>query len=131
MSTPLRLSIGAGGALLAASLFMPWAPGASGWELLATADVFLLIVALVAFAAAITGGRIGLFRPDVSLIAATDLFGVAATVVLACLATFDFPSDAGREAGVFLALAASAAIATAAGNYRDRRGVPLFPRLDG
>jgi len=128
--TPLRLVIGGGGALLIGSLFMPWATGRSGWELLTTTDVFLLIVGVVALAAAATGGRIGLFRPDVSLNGAADLFAVVATVVLAWLAIFDFPDGASRGAGIFVALAASVAIAGAAGDYRVLRGAPLFPRLD-
>lgn len=128
---PLQLVIGAGGALLIGALFMPWANDRSGWELFATTDVFLLIVGLVALAAAITGGRVGVFRPDVSLNGAADLFAVAATILLAWLAIFDFPDGASREAGLFIALAASIAIAAAAGDYRVFRGASLFPRLDG
>jgi hypothetical protein len=127
---PLRLLIGGGGALLIGALFMPWASGRSGWELLTTFDVFLLIVGIVALAAAITGGRIGLFRPDVSLNGAADVLSVIATVLIAWLAIFDFPAGATRGAGVFVALAASMAIAGAAGDYRVLRGQPTFPRLD-
>ena len=126
----LRLVIGGGGALLVGSLFMPWASGRSGWELLTTGDVFLLIVGIVALAAALTGGRVGLFRPDVSLNGAADLFGVVAIVLLAWLAIFDFPAGASRDAGVYVALGASIAIAGAAGDYRVLRGAPVFPRLD-
>ena len=125
----LRLVIGGGGALLIGSLFMPWARGRSGWELLTTADVFLLIVAIVALAAAITGGRLGLFRPDVSLNGAADLLALVAIVLIAWLVIFDFPAGASRGAGVFVALAASIAIAAAAGDYRVLRGASLFPRL--
>jgi len=125
-----RPVIGGGGAVLIGSLFMPWTTGRSGWELLTIADVFLLIVAIVALTAAITGGRIGVFRPDVSLNAATDLFAVVATVLLAWLAIFDFPGDASRGGGIFVALAATIAIAAAAGDYRVFRGAPGFPRLD-
>jgi hypothetical protein len=126
---PLRLVIGGGGALLIGSLFMPWARGRSGWEFLTTADVYFLIVGIVALAAAITGGRFGLFRPDVSLNGAADLFSVVAIVLIAWLAIFDFPAGASRGAGVFVALAASMAIAGAAGDYRVLRGASLFPRL--
>jgi hypothetical protein len=126
----LRLAIAGGGVLLIGSLFMPWASGRSGWELLATADVFFLIAGIVALAAALTGGRRGLFRPDVSLNGAADLFGVVAIVLIAWLAIFDFPADARREAGVFVALAAATAIAGAAGDYRVLRGASWFPRLD-
>lgn len=127
---PLQLVIGAGGALLIGSLFMPWASDRSGWELFTTTDVFLLIAGIVALVAAITGGRIGLFRPDVSFNGAADLLSLIATALLAWLAIFDFPEGASRDAGLFVALAASIAIACAAGDYRVFRGAQLFPRLD-
>jgi hypothetical protein len=127
---PLRTVIGGGGALLIGSLFLPWARSRSGWELLTTGDVFFLIVGIVALTAAITGGRLGLFRPDVSLNGAADLFGIVAIVLIAWLAIFDFPAGESRGAGVFVALAASIAIAGAAGDYRVLRGASLFPRLD-
>src|SRR5712691_987838 len=78
-----RLLAGAGGALLIVSLFMPWADsldGASrnGWELLRTTDVLLVIVGALGIAAAITGGRFGFFRPDLSLNATADILGVVA-----------------------------------------------------
>jgi hypothetical protein len=126
----LRLVIGGGGALLIGSLFMPWARGRSGWELLPAADVFFLIVGIVALTAAISGGRFGLFRPDVSLNGAADLLSVVAIVLIAWFAIFDFPAGASRGAGVFVALAASMAIAGAAGDYRVLRGASWFPRLD-
>jgi hypothetical protein len=122
--------IGGGGALLIGSLFMPWARGRSGWELMPTTDVFLVIVGIVALAAAVTGGRFGLFRPDVSLNGAGDLLAVAAIVLVAWLMIFDYPPGASRGAGVFVALAASMAIAGAAGDYRVLRGASWFPRLD-
>jgi hypothetical protein len=128
--TPLRFAIGGGGALLIASLFMPWAGDQSGWELFTTADVFFLIVGLIALAAACTGGCIGVFRPDVSLNATADLFGLVAIVLIAWQAIFDFPSGASREVGIFVALAASLTIACAAGDYRVLRGASWFPRLD-
>lgn len=126
---PLRLIIGAGGAVLIVSLFMPWAGDQSGWELLAIADVYFLIVGIVALAAALTGGRIGVFRPDVSLNGAADLFSLVASVLIAWLLIFDFPAGASRGAGAFLALVASLAIACAAGDYRVLNGAPWFPRL--
>ena len=127
---PLRLVIGGGGAVLIGSLFMPWARGRSGWELLTTADVFFLIVGIVALAAAITGGRLGVFRPDVSLNGAADLLSLVAIVLIAWLAIIDFPAGASRGAGVFVALAASITIAGAAGDYRPLHGASWFPRLN-
>lgn len=128
---PGQLICGAGGVTLIASLFLPWAgaDGAdlSGWELWTMADVFSAIVGLTAISAAITGGRFGLFRPDLSLNGAADLLGVVATVLVAWLILFDFPEGASREIGVFLALVAAMAIAGGAGDYRTLRGAPLFP----
>jgi hypothetical protein len=123
-----QLIAGAGGALLIASLFLPWADIAgverSGWELWTMADVFLLIAGLTALAALATGGRAGLFRPDMSLNAATDLLGVVSTILLTWLVAFDFPEGADREIGVFLALAAAIAIMGGAGDYSVLRRRP-------
>jgi hypothetical protein len=127
---PLRLAIGGGGALLIGSLFMPWAGGRSGWELLTSTDVFFLIVGVVALAAAITGGRLGLFRADVSVNGAADLLGVVAIVLIGWLLIFDFPDGVSRGAGIFVALAASIVISGAAGDYGVLRGASWFPRLD-
>jgi hypothetical protein len=127
-----QLVCGAGGTLLIVSLFPPWAGAAdsdlSGWELWTMADVFLLIVGLAAIGTALTAGRFGLFRPDLSLSGAADLLGVVATVLLAWLVIFDFPEGASREIGVFLALIAAMAVAGGAGDYATLRGAPLFPR---
>jgi hypothetical protein len=128
-----RSIVGFGGALLLVSLFLPWAGAGgetrSGWELWTMADVFLAIVASFAIAAAITGGRFGLFRPDLSLNGATDLLGVVATTLLAWLLVFDFPTGAGRAIGVYLALIAAMAIAGGAADWRTLRGAPPFPRI--
>jgi hypothetical protein len=122
---------GTGGVLLFVSLFLPWAGAAdgdlTGWELWTMADVFLLIVGLAAIGMALTGGRFGLFRPDLSLRGAADLLGVVATVLLAWLIIFDFPEGDSREIGVFLALIGAMAVAGGAGDYATLRGAPLFP----
>jgi hypothetical protein len=102
----------------------------TGFELLTIGDVFLLIVGLVAIAAALTWGRYGLFRPDLSMNGAADLLGLVATILLAWPILFDFPSGTSREVGVFLALVAAIAIAGGVGDYRTLRGAPLFPRID-
>ena len=119
--------------MLIASLFLPWAErgsvSQSGWELLTIGDVYLLIAALCAIAAAITGGRIGVFRPDVTLIGAADLLAVVATLLIGWLLIFDFPAGATRGIGPFLALIAAIAIAAGAGDYRPLRGAPWFPRV--
>ena len=130
---PGPLIAGAGGVLLIVSLFLPWADfhGASrnGWELWTMADVYFLIAGLCAIAAALTGGRVGVFRPDVSLIGVTDMLGVIGTILLAWLLVFDFPAGGGREIGVFLALVGTMTMAGGAGDYRPLHGAPWFPRL--
>jgi hypothetical protein len=132
---PGQLIAGAGGMVLIVSLFLPWASAGdvdrSGWELWTMADVFLLIVGLVAMGTAITGGRFGLFRPDLSLNGAADLLGIIATILIAWLILFDFPEAASREIGVFLALISAMAVAGGAGDYATLRGAPLFPPADG
>jgi hypothetical protein len=127
-----QLIAGAGGILLIVSLFLSWADaqGASqsGWEFLAIADVFFLIAGLVAIGAAITGGRIGFFRSDLSVNAATDLLGVVATVLLTWLLVFDFPAGASPDTGAYLALIAAIAIMGGAGDYSVlRRGSRTDP----
>jgi hypothetical protein len=128
-----QLIAGAGGVLLIVSLFLPWAEkggvGRTGWELWTMADVFFLIAGLCAIAAAITGGRFGLFRPDLTLIGATDLLGLVATVLIGWLLIFDFPDGADRDIGAFLALIGAITIAGGAGDYRPLRGAPWFPRV--
>jgi hypothetical protein len=112
---------GAGGVVLIVALFLPWVEveGASrsGWELSTMADVFFLIAGLVAVGALITGGRLGFFRPDVSVNGAADMLGVVASVMLAWLLIFDLPDGAGAEAGLFLALLGAVAIMGGAGDY--------------
>jgi hypothetical protein len=130
-----RLLAAGGGALLIASLFLPWADfpdgvSRSGWEVLTMSDVFFLIVGLFGIAAAITGGRFGFFRPDLSLNGATDILGLIAAILLGWLILFDFPSGAGREAGVYLALIAAIAIACGAGDFRVTSFFPKMPNGD-
>lgn len=122
-----QLIAGAGGVLLIISLVLPWADAQdvsqSGWEFSTMTDVFFLIAGLVAIGAAITGGRLGVFRPDLSLNGATDLLGVVSTLLLAWLLIFDFPAGADPDTGAFLALIAAIAIMGGAGDYSVlRRG---------
>ena len=131
-----RLLAGLGGALLVASLFMTWSEsaagvGQSGWEALnALSDGLLLVAGLLGLAAAITGGRFGFFRPDLSLNATADIVNVIAAFLLAWLIAFDWPSGASREAGVWLALVAATAVATGAGDFRVRSFFPAIPDGD-
>jgi hypothetical protein len=126
-----RILAGCGGALLIASLFLPWADGPgdisrNGWELLRMSDVLLLIVGLHGIAAAITGGRFGYFRPDLSLNGATDILGVVAAVLLGWL-LFDFPSVASPQLGIYVALIADIAVACGTGDFRVKTFFPRIP----
>jgi len=129
-----RLLAGCGGGLLIASLFLAWSDAAgvdrSGWETQIVSDVFFLITGLCGLAAAITGGRFGFFRRDLSLNGMTDILGVIATILIAWLIVFDFPSGASPQAGVYLALIAAAAIATGAGDFRVTTLFPKIPEGD-
>ena len=130
-----RLLAGCGGALLIGSLFMPWSESAAGvsqngWEMLTVSDVLLLITGLFGLAAAITGGRFGFFRRDVSLNGATDIIALIAGILLAWLIVFDWPSGSTRQAGVYLALVAAAAITTGAGDFRVTSLFPSIPEGD-
>jgi hypothetical protein len=129
-----RLLAGAGGALLIASLFMSWSEDGgvtqTGWETLSVSDVFFLITGVCGIAAAVTGGRFGFFRPDLSFNAMTDIFGVVASILLAWLILFDFPSGDDPHAGVYLALVAAIAIATGAGDFRVKTMFPRVPEGD-
>jgi hypothetical protein len=130
---PGTLIAGAGGAALIASLFLPWADihgtSRNGWEIWTTSDVYIVLVGVVAIAAAITGGRFGVFRPDLTLIAATDLLGVVSTVLIGWLLLFDLPPGASPDAGIYVALAAAVVVMCGAGDYSVMRGAPLFPRV--
>ena len=128
-----RLGILGGGVGLLASLFLPWSSSAggnrSGFDVLIAADVMLAFGAVVAIAAAVTGGRIGLFRRDLSLNGGADLLGIVATLVVGWWLLFDVPAGGGAEAGAFIALGSAILIASAAGDYGSFRGEPAFPRL--
>jgi hypothetical protein len=127
-----RLLAGVGGVLLIVSLFVPWseANGVShtGWEAVSVWDVFVLITGVCGVVAALTGGRFGFFRRDLSFNAMTDIFGVVLSTLIAWFVLADFPSGASREVGVYLALAAALTVATGAGDFRI---TTLFPESQG
>lgn len=128
-----RAIAGAGGVALMSALFLPWTREAgvsrSGWELWATGDVLFVFAGTVAVAAAVTGGRIGLFRPDVSLDGATDLLGVVSTTLIAWMLFFELPAGAELQLGAIAGLLSALTVTCAAGDYSVLRGAPLFPRL--
>ena len=110
-----ELAAGAGGALLLASLFLPWFGDRSAWQSLAVADIVLCLAAAVAiwlpFAAAASE------KTDVPIVvsALTALGGLVGLLVV-CFRLLDPVGDAGRDFGLYLALAAS--LLVAAGGWR-------------
>ncbi|OMC44358.1 hypothetical protein [Mycobacterium sp. IS-1264] len=126
-----RLIAGAGGASLIVAVFLPWAgvQGVyrTGWELNAVAAALFVAAGVLGIATAITGGQYGAGRPDLSLIAATDLLNTTSMLLLAWLIPFNFPEHATRQPGVFVALISATATAFAVADYRPLRGAPWFP----
>jgi hypothetical protein len=128
-----RLIAGIGGASLILALFLPWAGVAgvdrTGWEFNTVAAALFLIAGVFGIVTAITGGQYGAGRPDLSVIAATDLLNTTSMLLLAWLIPFDFPEHATRQPGVFVALISAAATAFAVADYRPLRGAPWFPPI--
>jgi hypothetical protein len=112
-STGQRIA-GIGGVLLFIFLFLPWFGEGnfelSGWEGQSSTDIYMLIVAIVAVAAALAGPNE--LVPGVTLNGAAALLGGVATIQLIWLSFFD---GDGREYGMYLSLLA--AIAIAVGGY--------------
>ena len=120
-----RVLAGLGGVLLIASLLMNWADDRTGWELLPVWDVFILLTGVCGVVAALTGGRFGFFRPDLSFNAMTDIFAVMLWVLIPWMIWVDFPDGADRGAGVWVALAGAVVQAAGAGDFAIKS---LFPR---
>ena len=120
-----KLIVGVGGLLLFGFLFLPWFGEAgrnlTGWEGQTTTDIYLLITAMVAVAAALPNTR-AVLVPGVTMSGAAALLGSVATVLLIWLAFIDFPSGAGHKVGVYLALLA--AIVIAIGGLMAAQGGP-------
>jgi hypothetical protein len=120
-----KLIAGVGGLLLFGFLFLPWFGEAgvneTGWQGQSTTDIYLLITAMVAVAAALPATR-ALLVPGVTMPGGAALLGSVATVLLIWLSFIDFPSGADRKIGVYLALLA--AIVTTVGGFMAAQGGP-------
>ena len=120
-----KLIAGVGGLLLFGFLFLPWFGEAgvneTGWEGQTTTDIYLLITAMVAVAAALPASR-ALLLPGVTMPGGAALLGGVATVLLIWLSFIDFPSGADRKVGVYLALLA--AIVITVGGFMAAQGGP-------
>ncbi|GAS95578.1 lysylphosphatidylglycerol synthetase [Mycolicibacterium canariasense] len=128
-----RLICGAAGALMVVALLLPWNEiqdaDRVAWGLWKLTFPLCVAVAGCALTSAITGGQIGLNRPDVSIIGATDGLGVITTVTLGWLLFYTLPANAVRQPALILAFISAAAAAFAAADYRPLRGAPWFPKM--
>jgi hypothetical protein len=108
-----RLVTGVGGLMLFGFLFLPWFGQAglseTGWEGQSSTDLYLLITAMVAVAAALPARR-AMLLPGVTLSGAAALLGAVGSVLLVWLSFIDFPSGADRKVGVYLGLVAALVI---------------------
>ena len=124
-----RLVAGLGGLMLFAFLFLPWfsagSVNESGWQGQSSTDIYMLITAMVAVAAALPGTR-ALLVPGVTMSGAATLLGGVATVLLIWLSFIDVPSGEGREVGIYLALVA--AILVAVGGFMSSSEREAGPR---
>jgi peptidoglycan/LPS O-acetylase OafA/YrhL len=125
-----RPVVAAGGLILMVSLFLPWSSGEAAsetaWQVNAGVAVLALGAGVIALAAAATNGRMGLFRPDVSMSGGADLFCVATTIAVGAVVLFDL-ADPGP--GAIVALLAAAVTACVCADWRPLKGAPLFPRV--
>ena len=125
-----RWLAGCGGVLLIAALFIPWSGAggvsSSGWDALSLTDILFAITGVCGVIAAITGGRFGFFRRDLSWNGMTDILGVISGFLIGWLLVFDFPAGASPEIGVYLALAGAVAVATGAGDFRVTSWFPAM-----
>lgn len=120
-----QLIAGAGGVLLFIFLFLPWfgagGVNVNGWQGQSSTDIFLMITAIVAIAAALPGGRAPLL-PGLTLSGAAATLGSVATLVLIWLALFDSLPGEDRKVGLYLALLAAVIIAV--GGYLSAQAAP-------
>jgi hypothetical protein len=120
-----RLVAGVGGLMLFAFLFLPWFSAGdvsqTGWQGQSSTDIYMLITAMVAVAAALPGTR-ALLVPGVTMSGAATLLGGVGTVLLIWLSFIDVPSGEGRKVGIYLALLA--AILITVGGFMSSRATP-------
>ncbi len=126
-----RLIAGVGGLALFGFLFLPWFSAAgvneTGWQGQSSTDIYMLITAMVAVAAALPGTRAELV-PGATMSGAAALLGGVATVLLIWLSFIDVPAGEGREVGIYLALVAAIAITIGALMSATPRTVPARAR---
>jgi hypothetical protein len=120
-----KLIAGVGGLMLFGFLFLPWfgegGVNLTGWEGQTTTDIYLLITAMVAVAAALPETR-AILVPGVTMSGGATLLGGIATVLLIWLAFIDFPESDAHKVGVYLALVAAVVITI--GGFMAAQGGP-------
>src|SRR3954453_20178980 len=120
-----RLVAGVGGLLLFGFLFLPWfselGVNQTGWEGSSSTDIYMLITAMVAVAAALPASRPTLL-PGVTMSGAAALLGSVAAILLVWLSFVDSLPGKQREVGLYLALLA--AIVIAIGGILSAQGGP-------
>jgi hypothetical protein len=140
---PRRLRAGevllaACGIALLVALFLPWyGPDLSGWEALGVVDVILALVAACAISVTLATAFFRVAAVPIALEALMTLLGMFA-LLLTLFRVLDVPDGAsGREAGLWIALAATAGLVVSAalamrderlaapGRYNDATGRPV------
>ena len=126
------------GIALLVALFLPWyEPSLTGWEALGVVDVILALVAACAVSVTVATTVFRVAAVPIALDAIITLFGLVA-LVLVLIRVLDVPDGAGgREAGLWVALAAAAGVAASGalsmrderlsppGSYTDATGRPV------
>jgi hypothetical protein len=126
------------GVVLIVALFLPWyGPDLSGWEALGVVDVILALVAACAVSVTVSTAFFRVAAVPIALDALVTLLGLVG-LLLVLFRVIDLPDGAsGREAGVWVALAAAAGVVVsgclsmrderlaAPGKYNDATGRPV------
>jgi len=130
-----RLRVGewvttASGVALLISLFLPWYRDTSAFEALAVIDVLLALIALGAILLGVVTALQQVPAVSIALGALVGLAGILA-VLLVLLRVVDLPDAvAGREAGLWLALAAAAGIVGGAATAIRDESWPGAPKTE-
>jgi hypothetical protein len=106
-----QMIAGVSGLLLFVFLFLPWlgvegADDFSGWKSQSNYDVFILIVAVVGMATALTASSGGVSLPGITLSGACVVLGGVATITLLWL-IIDHTDGVDTKIGLFLSLLAA------------------------
>ncbi len=129
--------LAAAGVALLVSLFLPWygesggSGSLSGWEALAVNDVILALIAACAISVTVATTIMRVAAVPIALDAIAALFGLLA-LLLVLIRVLDLPDGAaGREVGLWIALAGAAGVFVGGGlSMRDERLSPAGSYTD-